>query len=140
MMWLADLYLILTQDGTTALIMAATKGHTSVATLLLDAKADANHADNVSHAFFFRVIRWSAVRTLQLEFGMMCIILLQNHTTWFDRLVFDFEQFYIIQQSGQTPLLLAVVGGHAEVVTLLLDAKADITYSDTVSYTSLWFE
>ena len=46
----------------------------------------------------------------------------------------------MMQQSGQTPLLLAVVGGHAEVVTILLDAKADITYSDTVSYTSLCFE
>ena len=43
----------------------------------------------------------------------------------------------MMQQSGQTPLLVAAVGGHAEVVTLLLDAKADITYSDTVSQISL---
>jgi ankyrin repeat protein len=35
------------QDGETALIEAAFAGHASVASLLLAAKADVNHADNV---------------------------------------------------------------------------------------------
>ena len=35
------------QDGETALMAAAFAGHASVASLLLDAKADVNHSDNV---------------------------------------------------------------------------------------------
>jgi ankyrin repeat protein len=42
--------LLLNQNGSTALIAAAIVGHESVATLLLDAKADVNHADNVRHS------------------------------------------------------------------------------------------
>jgi ankyrin repeat protein len=38
------------QAGATALISAAGGGHASVVTLLLDAKADVNHADNVRHS------------------------------------------------------------------------------------------
>jgi Ankyrin repeats (many copies) len=41
---------ILEQDGLTALMMASGKGHASVVTLLLDAKADVNLANNVRHS------------------------------------------------------------------------------------------
>jgi ankyrin repeat protein len=37
------------QAGATALMSAAGGGHASLVTLLLDAKADVNHADNVRH-------------------------------------------------------------------------------------------
>jgi ankyrin repeat protein len=41
---------MLGQDGTTALTAAARGGCASVVTLLLDAKSDVNHADNVRHS------------------------------------------------------------------------------------------
>ena len=44
-------YFTLTQNGQTALMVAASGGHTSVVTLLLDAKADVNLADNVRYSF-----------------------------------------------------------------------------------------
>jgi ankyrin repeat protein len=40
----------LIQDGRTALTCAAAEGHSSVVKVLLDAKADVNHADNVRHS------------------------------------------------------------------------------------------
>jgi Ankyrin repeat len=42
-------YTMLGQDGTTALSAAARGGRAHVVALLLDAKADVNHADNVRH-------------------------------------------------------------------------------------------
>jgi ankyrin repeat protein len=41
---------ILIQDGRTALTCAAAEGHSSVVKVLLGAKADVNHADNVRHS------------------------------------------------------------------------------------------
>ena len=43
--------IMLTQYGHTALIVAANGGHASVVTLLLDAKADVNHASLVRHIY-----------------------------------------------------------------------------------------
>ena len=40
------------QNGTNALHSASAGGHLSVVTLLLDAKADVNHVDQVRHVFF----------------------------------------------------------------------------------------
>jgi ankyrin repeat protein len=37
------------QNGATALISAANRNHASVVKVLLGAKADVNHANNVSH-------------------------------------------------------------------------------------------
>ena len=44
-------YSELNQDGHTALMLAALGGHTSVVTLLLDAKADVDLADKVRYSF-----------------------------------------------------------------------------------------
>ena len=41
----------LNQDGHTALMLASDRGHASVVTLLLDAKADVDLADNVRYSF-----------------------------------------------------------------------------------------
>ena len=51
-----DLYCTLTQNGMTALILASGGGHEEVVTLLLDTKADANHASNVRLRVFCRVL------------------------------------------------------------------------------------
>ena len=39
----------------------------------------------------------------------------------------------MLSQEGQTALILAANGGHASVVTLLLDAKADVDHFEQVS-------
>ena len=39
----------------------------------------------------------------------------------------------MIIQNGSTSLILAAIGGYASVVTLLLDAKADVNHVDEVS-------
>jgi ankyrin repeat protein len=44
------------QKGSTALSEAAVEGHASVVTLLLGAKADVNHANNVSNNSFPTII------------------------------------------------------------------------------------
>jgi ankyrin repeat protein len=41
------LVVILNQDGVTALLTGAVHGQALIVTLLLDVKADVNHADNV---------------------------------------------------------------------------------------------
>ena len=75
---------------------------------------------------------------LQLIFDMMCVILTQIHTLYSDCTVFNVKQFCMMPQNGQTALLLAAFGGHASIVTLLLDAKADVYQVDTVSYSLLF--
>ena len=48
------------QSGQTALLMAAVNGHTSVVTLLIDAKADVNRASNVRSVILARACVLSA--------------------------------------------------------------------------------
>jgi Ankyrin repeat len=52
---LTVLYSVPIQTGMTALMAAANKGHASVMTLLLDAKADVNLADCVRHALILKM-------------------------------------------------------------------------------------
>ena len=43
----------------------------------------------------------------------------------------------MIIQNGSTSLIVAAIGGHASVVTLLLDAKADVDLADIVRHLSV---
>jgi ankyrin repeat protein len=44
--------------------------------------------------------------------------------------------WYLLHQDNATPLIWAAIGGHASVAKLLLDAKAAIDYSNSVSRSS----
>jgi hypothetical protein len=46
-------FCMMPQSGQTALLMAALGGHAAAVTLLIDARADVNHASNVRNAFTF---------------------------------------------------------------------------------------
>ena len=69
---------------------------------------------------------------LQLIFDMMCVILTQIHTMYSDCTVFNVKQFCMMPQNGQTALLIAALGGHAEAVTVLIDARADVNRASNV--------
>jgi ankyrin repeat protein len=66
------------QKGSTALSEAAVEGHASVVTLLLGAKADVNHANNVSSNSFPTIIELVYL-CLKLEVIIVpCELLLYN--------------------------------------------------------------
>jgi ankyrin repeat protein len=44
--------------------------------------------------------------------------------------------WYLLNQDNATPLIWAALGGHASSAKLLLDAKAAINYSNSVSHSS----
>jgi hypothetical protein len=75
-------YTMLGQDGTTALSAAARGGCAPVVALLLNAKADVNHADNVRHD--------AAIR-MDLMILSYCMIsnadLLSSYSTWYNVLL-----------------------------------------------------
>ena len=62
----------LNQYGSTAVHQAASKGHASVVTLLLDANADVNHAHQVRYTFSDHVYR-VGLRTIILQRRMLIV-------------------------------------------------------------------
>ena len=105
-------FLILLQDGVTALMYATSKGHKKCVKALLLGGADVNIPDNVSST--------KAVRCLLL----MLLIL---------ALVYDY--IYRIIQDGKTALMVASLGGHNECVEALLKRGAQVKITDNVSST-----
>ena len=100
----------LNQSGQTPLMFAASRGHMPVVKLLLENDADANLADDVSHQrAIINIIPW--MHSFWLGYG------------------------HIMQQSGQTALLVAALGGHEEAVRWILKAKANVNHADNVRQT-----
>jgi hypothetical protein len=70
-------YWLSIQKGRTALIWAAAEGHSSVVKLLIDAKADVNHADHVRHS---TCIRWRQHTVYQHAYDDDSIPSINMHT------------------------------------------------------------
>jgi Ankyrin repeat len=138
------------QNGHTALIHAANEGYTSVATLLLDAKADINRASNVRLFCILLVISYlwmseGVAAVTDISCFSLCIDV--KSTSWYslricascltinDETDLRLTVLYSVPiQTGMTALMAAANKGHASVMTLLLDAKADANLADSVRH------
>ncbi len=98
------------QDGLTALHLAAQNGHVESVRELLGKGAAVNQASEVSTEF----------KGLHVERALMHVL-----PSWF---LHD-----VCMQDGRTPLLLAAKGGHFECVRALLNAGAAVNQASNVS-------
>lgn len=102
------------QDGRTALMDAADDGAAAIARELLDRKADANAQDRVSGR-----------QRAQLAASRVCA----THLSIRPRVELGLLRCFVCDplyaQFGNSPLLLAVAGGHVGACRLLLDHGAD---------------
>lgn len=94
----------LSQDGTTALFMAAQNGLAPIVALLLQLKADTNLAKSVISSSF--------------NFGTILYAFICSRVPFL--------------QDGGTPLFIAVENGHLECMHMLLAAKSDINHKKMV--------
>ncbi|KAJ5768882.1 hypothetical protein N7520_003441, partial [Penicillium odoratum] len=104
--------------GRTPLSWAAFRGHGTVVSLLLDAKADIESKDS----------NGQTALSLAAESG---------HDTVVSLLLDAKADIESKDSYGQTALSLAAFRGHGTVVSLLLDAKADIESKDSIGQTAL---
>ena len=103
-------------QGQTAFELAAAKGHTEIMKMLIEAGADKRSKALLEAAKNGHV---DAVRFL-LAAGVTELVNPKYSGT-------------------TTPLMLAAKGGHKAVAELLLDAGADVFYSDAANYTALYY-
>jgi ankyrin repeat protein len=106
--------------GMTPLLLALTQGHAGIVKYLLEAGADATLADEAGHAALHQAAGRGHGETVRL---------LLSHSK---------AELNVKSQRGMTPLLLALSGGHAEVVKYLLEAGADVTLADETGATALY--
>ena len=137
------------QDSATALIISANGGNESVMALLLDAKADLNHANSVRHFSRDRIPTLFLIVVLILmlidtDVGVMQSYTMINtgavnkHVIWDVIMSLDCTLTLryiclVLHQDGATALTAAALVGHTPLITLLLDAKADVNCADKVS-------
>ena len=106
-----------TEVSVTPLSAAASKGHTEIVGILVDAKADVNLANKVRNLhscscgpFFERFITRVVIAGMRVR-----------------------------RQDGKTPLYVATHGGHLSTMKVLLEAKADIDRrSDSDGFTPIY--
>jgi hypothetical protein len=109
------------QVGSTALIIAAERGNSNCARLLIDSGADKEAKDKVCNgrcfaaAFFLVMLIWFPV-------SVYSFFLSEFSSIWRSRCMFGGDSN---SQSGSTPLILAARNGRADCVRLLLEAGAD---------------
>lgn len=117
------------QNGQTALLSASIGGHTSLARILLDAKADVNLANNV---------RYGNVHWVDADLYIDMTVHIPVIQEWYTSMYYHVLNiwYYIIlndQQLGVSPLIIGALNGHESLVKLLLEAKADVNHVDNVS-------
>ncbi len=123
-------YLFQIQDGCTALIWAASNGHTDCVRLLVEGGADKDANSSVRH--------WAHLFTVCFNWSRFCALCL-----WFYIFVFSAVNdrrlrviaAYLFQiQDGCTALIWAASNGHTDCVRLLVEGGADKDAKSTVRH------
>lgn len=104
----------------TPLFTASNKGHTSVVEFLLDRGADANQSDNFGGTPFYLACRNNSLDIAKLLLDK------QNEST-----------INCQNQAGNSPLIIASLKKHVEIVKLLLENNCDINLRNNKQFSAL---
>lgn len=119
-----------TKNGDTALMMAAARGNYDAVQLLLAGGAQMNAANSAGITPLFLAVSGSSTKNYPNN----------RHFAVAKLLIDKGAQVNTAEKkNGQSPLMMAAVQGDAEMLKLLLAAKADVNQQSTIGFTPLMY-
>ncbi len=115
-----ELIHILTDEGWTALMIAAANGYVEVVKALIEAKADINVTNNAGHTAFLIAIQNNQIEVVRL------LVKLYPHL------------IHETTKMGVTPLIEAAAYDNVDIVKMLADLNVDINQADSKGGTALF--